>query len=70
MWSDYVFDVTEPFGPSAGGCWGDWDALQGGVSKGEADFAGDYAEYDGVLFEVVKGVSILGAEGGLFSEFV
>ena len=47
-----------------------WDAVQGGVSKGEADFAGDYAEYDGVLFEGVEGVSVLGAEGGLFSKFV
>ena len=70
MLRGYVLDVTEPFGTSLGGSWGDWDALQGGVSKSEAGFAGDYAEYDGVLFEGVEGVSVLGAEGGLFSKFV
>ena len=65
-----VPDVSEPFVPDTGDSCNVGDALQRGVSKGEADFAGDYAEHDGVLFEGVEGVSVLGAEGGLFSEFV
>ena len=38
--------------------------------ESEAGFAGDYTEHDGVLCEEFEGVSVFGAEGGLFSEFV
>ena len=48
-----VSDVAESFGADVGSRRGDRDALQGGMSEGEADFAGGYAEYDGVLFEGV-----------------